>query len=531
MKAKPFVFAALAVLALLLVAYVATRRPEWANAGYWQAHFLEDADQIYARSAGGWDTAAALALRRSQGGTAAATVADHLRAATIIHRNIIRQEHRPRVGPDGEPTDAAREVSRLRQEMFHQARDHYAAALEGLTDGRLQAAAAAQVAAPLEAAAAGGARDGGVEGGAGGAPPRARDPGAEMVIDAAIEFAFGGLEALLQNDPILAVLFAEQMREGGGDLLIIPDAGLLQAAENRRAATIQTRRAAAAEAAAGQGKARRAEAFLGLSVQHTSDSQNSHDVSVNAAKRGLVARLRREQAPLERLPSLDQIAAALRSDTDRLSRDPASGKPRPARTEQALAVVARAKAGERSLAADAGDEEVLRRVWARAAHPSNAAQAGPLRQAVYDALVDCWERGIQGEKIQCVDGRIGRLLSALTLLDFDEATWGLKRLEQHKNEVYAEAQKVIREAAQEAAQGADPEMRRVGRGFLAATPAELAAAGTPSPAAEAAFLAATHARIEAMIDAHVAASEHTAGGALPPHAVEGLKKEATASLY
>jgi hypothetical protein len=536
MKGKTLALAAIIVLVVLVLLYAVLRRPIWGNLDYWRAHLLENADEIYARSAGGYDSAAALALRRSEGG-GAPTSADHLRAATIIHRNIIAQEHRPRLGVDGEPTDEAREVSQLRNEMFGRAREHYREALAGLTDQTIRddevRRANRRFGLPRPPAPEGG--DGEGPGAGDGAPPPPggpEGPGAEFIIEAALQFAFGGLDTLLQNDPLLAVLFAEQMREGGFDLLIIPDADLVGAAENRRAASIQTRRAAAAEAAEGRGRERRARAFLDLSQRNTSDSQNSHDVSVNAAKRAVVERLRKDQPPLKDLPTLDAIAAAIRIDSDALSRDPASGKARAGRTERALAVVDRAKHGERSAAAAADDEEVLRRVWARSDHPSNRARQGLLRQAVYDALVDCWERGIQGDRVQCVDGRVGRLIASLTLLDFDERTWCMKRLEQHKNDVYAKTQQVIHAAAAEAAaQTGNPALRKVGQSYLAADAAELAALGPVDPAAEEAFVAATHTRIGRMIDEHVAALDQIALGTIPPHAMEGLKREACAALY
>ena len=534
MKGRTLALAVIVLVVIIILLYAASRRPAWGNLDYWRAHLLESPDEIYARSAGGYDAAAALALRRSMGG-GNPTAPAHIRAAGIIHRNIISQEHRPRLGPDGVPTDEAREVSQLRNEMFGRAREHYREALAGLTDQTIrdEEARRANRRFGLPRAAPPGEGDDAAPPDPPPAPPGDPEgPGAEFIIEAALQFAFGGLETLLQNDPLLAVLFAEQMREGGFDLLIIPDADLVGAAENRRTASIQTRRAAAAEAAEGQGRERRAHAFLDLSQRNTSDSQNSHDVSVNAAKRAVIERLRREQPPLKDLATLDQIDATIRADSDALSRDPASGKPRPARTERALAVVGRARGGERSAAAGADDEEVLRRVWARSDHPTNRERQGLLRQAVYDALVDCWERGIQGDRIQCVDGRIGRLISSLTLLDFDERTWCMKRLEQHKNDVYAKTQQVIHAAASEAAaQAGDPALRKVGQSYLAATRAELEALGPIDPAAEAAFVAATHARIERMVDEHVAALDQIALGTIPPHAMEGLKREATASLY
>jgi len=416
--------------------------------------------------------------------------------------------------------------------MFGRAREHYMAALTGLTN-RTVAQDEADRAVRRFGLVAGAGREGAP------VPPRGEipgRPGAELVIDAALEFAFSGLETLLNNDPLLVVLFAEE--RGGGpfeafEVTVVPDGEMANLAQDRRHASIETRRAAAAEVAeaTGGGRGARTEAFLDLSQRNTGDSQNSHDPSVSAAKRAIVARLRADQGSYERLPTLDHVVEDVRRGSGAFSRDPRTSLARPALTEKAVAVIDRARNGERSASAQATDEEVLRRVWARAGDPRNSERHDLLRQAAYDALVDSWERGMGGEEIQCVDGRIGRILGSLTLLDWDEKNWEMRRLEQYKNEIYALAAETIRAAATEAAsQDSNAALQKVGQSYLATSQAELRRIGHVDGAAEEAWIAATTALVSRAIDAHLAELNRLTPGVVPKHAVDGIKAEALAAL-
>lgn len=518
---KWVVTAILVVLIICVMVYAAQRQPGWAHLDYWKAHYVEDPDQIYERTAGGYDEAAELALRRSEDHPDPSP-ADHLRAATIIHRNVISQEHRPRITPDGLPTAADQEVARIRRDMFGRARDHYMHALVALTNQQVARDEAARA-----------VRRFGLPGADPDAGPARAElpgrPGAEFIIDAALDFAFRGLDTLLDNDPLVTIFFPEGMFERGG---APPDAEMVDLATDRRLQTIQTRRAAAAEVAEAEGGGRgaQADAFLDLSQRNTSDSQNVHDPSVNAAKRAIVELLREDQGAYQRLPTLDQIVDEINAGSDTYSRDPRTSLPRPALTEKAIAVVRRAHNGDRSASAGATDEEVLRRVWGRADDPENSSQHALMRQAAYDALVDSWERGIGGDKIQCVDGRIGRMLGSLTLLDHDERCWEMRRLEQHKNDIYALAAEVIRAAAVEAAESTDYALQQVGKSYLATTPAELREVGDVDEARERSWTAATRQRVSQAIDEHIAEVDARVPGVIPKHAVEGIKAEALAAL-
>ena len=295
--------------------------------------------------------------------------------------------------------------------------------------------------------------------------------------------------------------------------------------EDSRRQALQARQAAAAELSDGA-RGARAEVFLDLSQQNTSDMQNSHDSAVNAAKRAIIDRLRIDQGSIQ-LPSLTQIAEEFRRGE--YSRDPRAGQARPALTEKAIAVVQRASTGEFSTSARASDEEVLCRVWTRAADPRNAKNSDLLRQAFFDALVDCWGREGEGEAIQCVDGRISRVLGSLTLLDWDERNWEMRRLEQYKNDIYALAGEVIRAAAVEAAeQTADPILQEIGRAYLATSYDQLLVDSAGVKEQE--WIAGTKKRMAQAIDAHIVEINSRVPGAIPQRAIAEIKSEALSAL-
>ena len=170
-------------------------------------------------------------------------------------------------------------------------------------------------------------------------------------------------------------------------------------------------------------------------------------------------------------------------------------------------------------------------MWGRANHPRNSQRASALRQAAFDALVDSWQPGLSGERIQCVDGRISRLLGSLATLDFDEKNWDMRRLEQYRNDVFSLAAEEIRSAAAEAAsQTDDQRLQVIGRAHLALTPAELAAVGDVDEDEEKRWLARVAQRVSRAVDQHIADVNQRVPGAIPSHVSGGIKKEALSAL-
>jgi hypothetical protein len=504
MKASTAILIAMLVVIIALIFYAVAKDPSWVRKSYWLANFVESPWEVYRRSDGTFDGAARLALQRATSRTNP-TPAENLLAATVITRNILGQEHRPERTPAGVPTPRAVEQARLRRTMFDQARGHYMAALDGLHPAR-QAA------------------------------PRATllNQETEMILAAAAEFAFGGIDGLLANDAVLAAMLAEDwdfrtpftLFQGGPPFII--DQPLANRVGQLREEVVETRRTVAREAAAEQGGARGAavDAYVTLATQNTNDLQNSHDTGVLACLKAVVARLRADQGSLSALPTVDKVIADIQQVGDALSEG------RPPLVADAVAVAERTKAGNRVIALDVSDEECLRRVWHRADDPRNSVTRAQIRQAVFDNLVDAWEEGIGGRNIACVNGRTTRILSALVLLDWDKRNWDVKRLEQFKNDIFDRAHAVIMSEAAAAAASDDPDRQKAGKLYLAKTAEALRAVGPVPDSVTERLAQEMRDAISRMVDSYVDELENDLGakGAIPGPQIEMTKMEAMAAV-
>lgn len=265
---------------------------------------------------------------------------------------------------------------------------------------------------------------------------------------------------------------------------------------------------------------------MGLATQNTDDPQNTHDPGVLACLRAIVSRLREDQGALEGLPTLGAVIADLRAGAAVYSEG------RPEKAEEAIRAAERTGAGEMVMSVGATDEECLRRVWARADDPRNAARRRALRQALFDSLADCWEGGPAGRFLICVNGRTGHILSALVGHDWDERNWVVQKLEQFKNAVYARARALILAMAHEAAASGDEDRRRAGLQYLATTLTEMRALEEPSEEAAEAVAGEMRAAISQMVDDYIGELEREAGlrGVIPDYMVAAVKKDAQAAV-
>ncbi len=519
-RSRIFLCALIIVLALVLI-YAVVKKPVWSEPTYWLANFIESPSKVYKRSSGSFDEAAAIALDRATG-RQNPSPADHLLAATIITRNIIGQEHRPELDRNGRPTNRAVERSQIRHEMFGRARDHYLAALQGLNQQMAQAPDQQQPQRPNRTNHRQRRRR---------APPPAQPPPPEagFIMDAALDFAIGGVVNAMQNDPILAVILGggqNATMTDPGDILaqmtLFIDMDLAGAANQTREQVVNQRREAARRAAHGAAGAQ-VDAYMGMAMGHTNDPQNSHDSGVNGCLRGIMQRLREDQGGAD-LHSLDDISSDIRRDWMQL----AGGSKKD--LDDALAVVEKARLGEKNIAIDATDEEVLRRVWTRADDPKNADVRSKMRQSSFDNLKDSWEVGVHGRKIVCSGGRTSRQLGSLSMLDHDKRNWEVSALEQFKNDIFERTKKLIAEQAELTAKSADPEMAKVGKSYLVMTKEEADAIGELNDGASKEFIQQLKAKINSAVDEYVAEVNVRAPGAIPAHMVEPIRMEACAAV-
>ncbi len=237
---------------------------------------------------------------------------------------------------------------------------------------------------------------------------------------------------------------------------------------------------------------------------------------MNAGARGIVARLRKDG---KIGPALDSIIRDVQANGDKLSEG------RKAKVADAIAVINRARNGERNIAFGITDEELLRLVWARADDPRNAANRDKLRQAAFDALVGSWEDGVAGRSIVCINGRTARMVGSLALLDYDPENWELTTVQEMKNEIMESVKTYISRAAQDAAKSTDAKLRDVGRSYISST--EIIEVDEKT---EAEFKAKLSVDIGRMVDDAVQKINRRANGAISSPLAEGIKNEAIAAI-
>jgi len=302
------------------------------------------------------------------------------------------------------------------------------------------------------------------------------------------------------------------------------DAPLANAAAHRQEELIGARQAEARQATAGAGRAAATGAYVGLATRNTTDAENSHDSCVIAGLKSVLHRLREDQSDQEDLPPVADIVAYCVANGDRLSGGD-HGK-----VADVLDVIGRAQQGERVYALGATDEECLRRVWLRSSDPRN--DQAVMRQALFDALADAWEPGAM-RHIVCVNGRVGRILGSLAVVDWDSQNSNVQRLETIRNDVLDRALRTVHVVADYVAkdEAADPALRAAARASLAATPDELERHQRDTTAeAEAQLTDKTRAAVGKMVDAYVANLRNTTPGILPDQIAASIRADAVAAV-
>jgi hypothetical protein len=504
MDLKVGIVIAIIILIILILVYLVATDSKYVQKSYWESNYFSTPWQVYSKSNGGLDDAALLALNRANS-RENPTPSDHLLSATIITRNILGHEYQPT--GDNE-LDAENE--RLRQELFVAARNHHMAAVQGLAIGGGRQNG--MVGRPNGA----GGRPNGMGGRPNGVHPRqprfirVDEVPAQIIIDAATEFAFGGIIDLFLNEFAPAV-----------------DNHLANVATTRREELVADRRNIAAAVVENRGGAvgSGVQTYMDLVIQNTSDPQNAHDSGISACLKAILTRLREDQAGIE-LPSVDAIKQEIADHSHTLSEG------RKYKTGIVNDVIERTKLHERVQKLDATDEECLRRVWARIKDPRNSAAHDKLRQAVYDALFDCYEDTLFGRDIVCVNGRVSRILSSLVLLDYDQRNWEIKKLEQFKNDIYARTHAIIKKIAKKASKSGDRGMQLAGLLYLAESADDVKKIGEVPAEDQERLAQSMREATLAMIDEYLADLDKNSGikNAIPEFLVESTKKEALAAI-
>lgn len=478
---KYILISILIVILIFIIIYL-SKNTKILTSSYW----TESPAQIYTRSDGTFDAAARLALDRVRH-QPRPTASDHYVAGSIISHNILGQESMP--------TMALNEETRRRLDLHAQVANHYNNAISKIETENSYTIEQDIVEVPQ--------------------PPPPEEINPMIMMYEMIIHAGEGLRQTINNAPfMIGFLTADEL-----EILQIMDTELQHAAEDARDNLINRRQAVSRTNAPTRASA--AETYFSMASAATNDLQNSHDSSVSACLSAIVDRLRSEQGN-EPLPSIHTITAELQSY------GPAW------KIRDAMQVIEKTKEGNRIVSLNLTDDECLRRIWARTSHPKNASSKENMRQAVFDALADCWEVGLGGRHIVCINGRISRLLSSLVLLDFDERNWEIRRLEEFKSDIFNLTKNVLTETAKNVASNSvDVEKQKAAKSYLASTTAELESIGEISDQAMASLNKDMEKNVITKIDEYILSLNHKMGATevIPARLIESVKKEAVAAIY
>jgi hypothetical protein len=274
--------------------------------------------------------------------------------------------------------------------------------------------------------------------------------------------------------------------------------------------------------------------YIELATRPTNDSQNVHDHTVLSGFKLILERLiedRNNNEYAQNLLSLDEIKNEIKQKERQYSDN------RPQIAIKALGVIDKMKDGEQISALEIDgnpttDQLCLQVVWDRANHQLNSKNEQLIKQSIFDNLVDAWEFDLftNEQKIVCVTGRATRMLSSLTLLDFDEQNWEVKKFEEFKNEIFNKVKHIIMEQAKIATLSPDQNMKNAGLTYLAKTSEELNAISTPSNDAIINLNNIIKKEISNMISSYVQSLEIDYNTKIPEYMKNSIEKEAIASI-
>ena len=274
--------------------------------------------------------------------------------------------------------------------------------------------------------------------------------------------------------------------------------------------------------------------YIELATRPTNDSQNVHDHTVLSGFKQILYRLiedRNNSDNMQALLSLDEIKSEIKQKERRYSDN------RPQIAMKALAVIDKMKDGEKITALEIDgnpttDELCLQLVWDRSMHPLNSKNTSLIKQSIFDNLVDAWEFDsfTNGLKIVCVTGRATRMLSSLTLLDFDEQNWDVKKFEEFKNDIFNKVKQIIMKQSEIASLSSDQNIKNAGLSYLAKTAEEFNSIPTPSYEATTELNNTIKKEISNMISSYVQSLESDYNTKIPEYMKNSIEKEAIASI-
>lgn len=211
------------------------------------------------------------------------------------------------------------------------------------------------------------------------------------------------------------------------------------------------------------GTSNRAEAVAAaLAPTIVNDQQNVHDSKVNGDLNETLARIR---CSVNRKDMLTEIAKYISDEylQDDMKTDIARAQATKKRTQAKYTLDTMARGEYISTYKDTEDN-ILAMVWARCGNSRNATNSDLMREAVVNALADAGDNGVVGGTV-CINGRCARVLSSLSLLDYDPTVGTALTFTAYRAQIMQETKEIFDNALDNAKTSDDPLMRGVAKSY------------------------------------------------------------------
>lgn len=193
--------------------------------------------------------------------------------------------------------------------------------------------------------------------------------------------------------------------------------------------------------------------YFDAATQFTNDAQNVHDSKVNNDLRDTLRRIKNDN--INPRDAIDEAREYIESE---YGRDPMNR----AKVANALRILDKISEGENIGTFNEREDNIFAYTWSRCAHPRNRDNSELMREAVINSLADGIENGNQ----VCINGRTGRVLNSLVMLDYDtNVASGVMTFEAYKNQIFQETKTIIGQEIERARNSNDAKLRAVGEAY------------------------------------------------------------------
>jgi len=207
-------------------------------------------------------------------------------------------------------------------------------------------------------------------------------------------------------------------------------------------------------AAAAETRAEAITEYMAQTQTHTSDAQNVHDSKVNKDLRASLLAIEPSLRRDKTLPDVinEMTEFLFESDLNNDQRE---------LVIKSLDIIAK---DNYIGTLQCTEGHVFKTVWDRTEAPENAVNSKLMKEALATALVEFWENGADHDAV-CINGRCGRMLASLVLLDYDDSAGAVQTKEMIKNEVIKDATDIINDSIDEACVSQIEVRRKVGQSY------------------------------------------------------------------